>query len=498
MPSLLRDGAVLQAGVPVCLRGSAAPGAPVDVGFDGEAVRTRADKDGHWQACLGPLPSGGPRTLTVRVEGRESCTVRELFVGEVWVCSGQSNMEFPLAGAEGGAEAAASAADPLLRLFMVPKRVSEAPQAGIGEAAWEPATAASASRFSAFGYWFGARLRRELGVPVGLVQAAVGNTPGEAWVPARLLEHDEDFTPILERWRRSLAAYPDAPGAYAKAFAEWDRQADRAEREGRPIPGAFPKLVGPGHPWTPGGLLNGMVAPLASYPVRGVIWSQGAAAPERAFQYRKLFRLLIREWRRQWAADDLWFLFAQEAAFGPRRDEPGEHSWAELREAQQMALAEPNTAMAVALDCGDEKDIHPKRKRPVADRLALAALARAYGRQIAWSGPVFRAMRLEGNRARLQFDHAADGLATRDGGPLKGFAVSPGATGFLSGNRGFVWADARIEGREVMVSSPRVPLPAAVRYAWAQNPDANLVNSAGLPAAPFRTDAYPGVTVGNR
>jgi sialate O-acetylesterase len=228
-----------------------------------------------------------------------------------------------------------------------------------------------------------------------------------------------------------------------------------------------------------------------------VIWSQGAAAPERAFQYRSLFRALIREWRRAWGVEDLPFLFVQEAAFGPRRDEPGEHSWAELREAQAMALSEPNTAMAVALDCGEAANIHPRRKIPVAERLALAARAIAYGEPLEWSGPRYRGMTVEGAGIRVRFDHAAGGLATADGAAPRGFAVSAGAGSTDAGNRGFTWAGARIEGRDVVVSSPAVPHPVAVRYAWAQNPDANLINAAGLPAAPFRSDDWPGVTVHN-
>ena len=497
-PLLLTDRAVLQAGVEIPLLGAARPRTEVRVALAGQRASGVADAEGRWRMTLGPFPPGGPHTLVLDRSDEASLTLRDLLVGEVWVCAGQSNMEFPLKDAEGAKEALAGSDRPRMRLFNVAHRVCDAPRADLPGGAWEVCGPGTAASFSAVGYFFGAHLQDELGVPVGLIEAAVGATPGEAWMPLEALAADADLQPILDRRRRSLEVYPDPQGTYEKAFAEWDRVADQAERQGRPIPGAHPKLIGPEHPWTPAGLFNGMIAPLTSYPVRGVIWYQGEAAPERAYQYRKLFRVLIRSWRQAWGRTEMPFLFVQAPAFGPRRSQPCEHSWAELREAQQMALAEANTAMAVAIDCGGEKNIHPARKKPLGDRLALAARAKAYGQEIVWSGPLFRGMAVEGSRVRLRFDHAAGGLRTSDGRPPRGFAVSGGATDFSAGNRNFVWAQARIQGNEVLVQSPRVPMPQAVRYAWAQNPDCNLVNAQGLPAAPFRTDDYPGVTVANR
>lgn len=498
LPAILSENAVVQRGVDLPVGGSASPGERVRLTFRGHHVATVAGSEGRWRVRLGPFEAGGPDELVVETGGRAK-TVRNVLVGDVWLCAGQSNMAQALRDTEGGEAEAARAEPSGVRLFTVPRRVAAAPcEEFNGGASWAICSPDSVSGFSAVGHYFGKHLHRELGVPIGLVQAAVGATPGESWVSMSVLESDEDYGPILERWRRSLADHPDPDGAYGRAFAQWDRQADLAEREGRPIPGAHPKLIGPGHPWTPAGLFNGMIAPLTSFPIRGVIWYQGAAAPDRAFQYRKLFRALIRDWRRAWRQGDFPFLFGQEAGFGPRRAEPTEHSWAELREAQAMALAEPNTAMAVAIDLGEEKNIHPLRKKPLGDRLALAARARVYGHDVCWSGPVFRAMTREGGRLRLCFHHACGGLRTSDGRPPLGFALSGGAVGFSSGNRGFVWAQAKIEGDEVLVWSDEAPHPVAVRYAWAQNPDCNLVNAAGLPAAPFRTDAWPGVTVSNR
>ena len=496
---LLQDHAVIQAGVPLPIAGTAGPGQEVAVSLRARRVAARADEAGRWQLVLPALPAGGPETMTIAAPAGASLTLRDLMIGEVWLCAGQSNMAFPLREADGAEEAIRQADRPELGLITAPRRVATEPRRDLEQGcSWRASGPESAAAFSALGYFFGARLNAELKTPVGLIMAAIGDTPAEAWLARKALESDPDYAPILDRARRALEVYPDPEKTYARAFAEWDRAADLAEREGRPIPGAHPVLIGPGHPWTPGGLFNGMIAPLLAHPIRGVAWCQGEAAPERAFQYRKLFRLLIRTWRAAWQLGDFPFLFVQAAAFGPRREQPGEHSWAELREAQQMGLREPNTAMVVALDCGDARAIHPRKKQPVGERLALAAQARVYGRDLAWSGPLFREMKIEGRQVRLLFDHAAQGLRTSDGRPPRGFALSPGAADFTRGDRGFRWAEGRIAGPEVVVESAGVPRPMAARYAWAQNPDCNLVNSAGLPAVPFRTDAYPGITDANR
>lgn len=433
------DHMVLQRDVPLTLKGDASPGADIRVSIDGHTAQTRSDAHGRWQVRCGPLPACESATLTVALEPCDALPACE----------------------------------------------------------WAPCTPESAAPFSAVGYYFGRALREAVGALIGLVLAAVGETPCEAWMSRATLEVEPAYAPIFDRWRESLALYPDPDGTRAKAFARWDREADAAERAGRHIPGPHPRLTGPGDKWTPGGLFNGMILPLTGCPIRGVAWYQGAGAPDRAYQYRSLFRGLIRDWRAAWGQGDFPFLFVQEPGFGPKREEPCEHSWAELREAQAMALAEPDTAMAVSIDTGDVTDIHPVVKKPVGDRLALAARAVAYGEDLPHSGPVFRKMQKEGDAVRLHFDHVYDGLRTSDGGPLIGFAVSAGTETFEYGNRGFEWAEARIEGDAVVVRAAEVADPVAVRYAWAQNPDCNLVNSVDLPAAPFRTDDWPGVTVHN-
>ena len=496
---LLTDHAVLQRDRPIAITGTTHPGARVTASFRAAKAQTAADPTGHFFLELGPFVAGGPDDLYLSAAGDSEIRIRNILIGDVWVCAGQSNMEMALQEADGGPAAAAAAQHPALRLFRVPNRTMLEPQLTLPtEAAWRVCEPAAASEFSAIGYYFAKHLLPTIGVPVGLVQATVSNTPGEAWVPRPVLLAQPEYRPILDRWQAALAAWPDEAGTYPAAFARWDRETDQAEQEGRLIPGAHPKLIGPGHPWTPAGLWNAMVFPLTGFPIRGVLWYQGAGAPERADQYRSLFRHLIRAWRAAWGQGDFPFLYLQEANFGPRRTAPGEHSWAELREAQSQALAEPNTAMGVALDVGEEKNIHPLRKEPLGERLALAARALVYGQSVAWSSPFFQSVRFEGRYARVRFAPAGGGLRTTDGAPPRGFAISAGATDFQAGNRGFEWAETRIEGDTVVAWSDRISSPQAVRYAWAQNPDVNLVNQAGLPAAPFRTDDWPGVTVNNQ
>ncbi|MCE9591797.1 MAG: hypothetical protein K8S99_14880 [Planctomycetes bacterium] len=496
-PTLLSDHAVWQRDRMLPILGDGTPGAAVSLTFRGKTWTTRADAHGKWGLCIGPFNAGGPGDVTLSIEGGPATVTRDVLVGDVWVCSGQSNMVMALRHSEGGEEEMSRATRGDIRLMTIPNAVADAPAPLTPEARWRRCSPEVAGDFSAVGYWFGLRLAESLGVPIGLIQAAVGATPAESWTPRYVMEGHHELRPIMARWRQSLADFPDPEKRYEQAFKQWDHDADLAEREGRPIPGPHPKLIPPGHPWTPAGLFHGMIAPLTSTPIRGVAWYQGAGAPDRGFQYRMLFRELIRAWRWWWHDPAMPFLFVQEAEFGPRRDQPCEHSWAELREAQAMALAEPSTAMAVGLGTGDATDVHPKCKRPLGERLALAARAVVYGENIPHTGPVLESMSVEGDRLRLRFKNTHGGLRTSDNQPPRGFAVSPGCDDFTKGNRNFVWADARIEGDDLILHAPSVPHPVATRHAWAQNPDSNLTDSTGLPAAPFRTDDWPGVTVSN-
>ena len=245
--------------------------------------------------------------------------------------------------------------------------------------------------------------------------------------------------------------------------------------------------VSPFNPNQPTVLFNAMIQPLIPFTIRGAIWYQGESNAGRAFQYRKLFRTMIEDWREQWDQGNFPFIYVQLANYLRRNDLPVEDSWAELREAQTMALQEPHTGMAVTIDIGDARDIHPGNKQEVGRRLALNALAWVYNQDVPYSGPIYKSMEIRGNRIVLSFDHVLDGLGTSDGGPLKGFSI-------CGADRTFVWAEATIVNDKIEVTAPGISEPVAVRYAWSSNPACNLLNSAGLPASPFRTDHFKGIT----
>jgi sialate O-acetylesterase len=303
---------------------------------------------------------------------------------------------------------------------------------------------------------------------------------------------DQPVEPILARYKQAVANYPQAMIKYKEDLEKWNEAAAKAKAEGQPAPGGRPSApLGPGHPHSPAGLYNAMIAPLTPYTVCGAIWYQGESNAGRAYQYRELFPTMIKSWWDSWGQGDFPFLFVQLANYMKVKEEPDDSAWAELREAQTMTLDMPNTGMAVIIDIGEADNIHPKNKQDVGKRLALWALANTYGVDVVCSGPLYRSMEMDGNKIVLHFDHCRGGLLAKDGEPLKGFAIA-------GEDRKFVWADATIQGDTVVVSSEAVADPIAVRYAWADNPICNLYNKAGLPASPFRTDAWPGVTINSK
>ena len=453
--ALFGDHMVLQCEKPIRVWGSSGPGASVSVSLwnAGVAGEPRllaegaglADDRGAWDVRLAAQPPGGPYEL--RIAGESDSVFRDVWLGEVWICSGQSNMEWPVRQAKDAEAEIAGADHPGIRLFQTPRRAAPVPETHV-EAEWRTCSPESVAGFSAVGYSFGRALHERIDRPVGLIQAAWGGTPAEAWTAPASLRDDPDFAEILVR---------------------------------KPRHGS----------WAPSALFHGMIAPLTRYGIRGVIWYQGESNADRAWQYRRLFPAMIRSWREAFRQGDIPFLFVQLANFKARAEQPGESEWAELREAQTRALSLPRTGMAVTIDIGEADDIHPRNKQEVGRRLALAAMPAAYGKEVASSGPRYRAMEIDGSRVRVFFRAVADGLRTSDGEEPRGFALA-------GADRVFHWASAVVEGRSVVVESPEVQEPVAVRYAWADNPDANLANAAGLPAAPFRTDDWPGVTIGRR
>jgi sialate O-acetylesterase len=627
---LFGDHVVLQRDVRFPVWGWTTPGARVNVSMRGREATVLADARGRWTARLGPFDAGGPFTLTVK--GPQSVTLNDVLVGDVWLASGQSNMEMGITQVNDAQAEVAHADYPQIRLFAVPKVAATSPRDTVN-ARWLVCNPTNVvvggwGGFSAVAYFFGRRLHKELGVPIGLIHSSWGGTAAEGWVSAERLSTMHEFLPAVNNLDKAWADSTKPPAEYDKELEEWwakndpgsaagmtwaDSSLDASgwkrmrlpqfwedaglpgydgvvwfrrtfelprEWEGHDLmlslgpvddrdttyvngvrvgslsqwdaprsyrvsasllkhgantiavrvldtgvgggiygkpeqlkiePAEGPKAVPVSlagewsyrasialgelrtQPPQQGGndfsvpeiRYNGMIAPLLPFAIKGAIWYQGETNVGRAPQYERIMSLLIRDWRERFQVGDFPFLIVQLANYLERRDAPADSDWARLREAQlHVSRNVPHSGLAVAIDIGDAKDIHPKDKQDVGTRLALDALANVYGREMEYSGPVYRSVKVEGDKLRLSFDHAYGGLVARDGGRLTGFA--------LAGKDGrFVWADAVIEGKDVLVSSPEVKRPTAARYAWADNPACNLYNRAGLPASPFRTDDLP-------
>jgi sialate O-acetylesterase len=490
LPAIIGDNMVLQQDQKATIWGWADPGEEVLVAVSWHNMKwaVTANRSGKWVYKMNPPKAGGPYEMTL--SGRNTITIKNILVGEVWVCSGQSNMQMTVQSSNNATEEIAAADYPNIRLFTVQRKVAQEPQKDC-EGSWSLCSPQTVPGFSAVAYFFGRELRQRLNVPVGLIHTSWGGTPSEAWTRRGVLKSDTDFRPILERYDDAIKKYPEASKQYEQRVEQWKQAAQKAKAEGKNPPRRPRAPFGPGHPHSPSGLYNAMIAPLIPYGIQGAIWYQGESNAGRAYQYRKLFPAMIKNWRADWEQGDFPFLFVQLANFRAVKPDPNESDWAELREAQLMTLAVPNTGMATIIDIGDAVDIHPKNKQDVGKRLALWALAETYGKEIVYSGPLYKSMEVRGNQIVLHFDHVGGGLVAGGGEPLKGFAVA-------GADRKFVWADAKIEGDKVVVSSGQVSEPVAVRYAWADNPVCNLYNKEKLPASPFRTDRWPGVTVDAR
>jgi len=478
------DNMVLQQGQPLPVWGWADDGEVITVRFRGQTASATA-LNGKWSLRLHSVKAGGPDTFTVSSKSR-TVKFTNVLVGEVWVCSGQSNMQWPMTASFEPEADIASATNTLIRLLPVPRVKSDAPSV-VMKSAWRVCSPDAVKNFSAVGYYFGRDLQKARRVPVGLIESDWGGSPAEAWMSREALE-------INPRYQKEiLDAYPAAEQAWREAIAAFDKEAQaaslakaEAQKANKPVEKPFTKQP-PWKPWKPSELYNGMIAPLIPYAIKGAIWYQGESNAGKAHQYRTLFPDMIRCWRRDWGQSDFTFLAVQLAPFMPIKDEPAESTWAELREAQLLSTKVlPKVGMAVITDVGDSKDIHPKKKQPVGERLALAARGIAYGEKVEFSGPVYRSLKVEGGKAILSFDHVGKGLEARDGA-LRGFAI-------CGADQKFVWANAEIVGNTVVVNSPQVIQPVAVRYGWADCPVVNLWNKDGLPATPFRTDDFPMTT----
>jgi len=494
LPSVFSDHMVLQQKQPIPVWGWAHAGDKVLVQFKGQEKSVNAGGDGRWKVRLDAVDaSAEPALFTVRA-GDAVITLSDVLVGEVWVCSGQSNMDWSMSRSKDARQEIAAANYPNIRLFKVARKSIPEPQVDC-EGSWSRCHSDLAAGFSAVGFFFGRQLHTTLQVPVGLIHTAWGGTPSEGWTRRGAIEVDESMKPLLDRWDQMVQDKKDGvlEKRHQERIAKWKESKAKAEAENKPVPRQPRKQSNPENaPGRPGNLYNGMIAPLIPFAIKGAIWYQGEANQSRAFQYRTLFPMLIKNWRDDWEQGEFPFYYVQIANFLSQNDEPMESSWAEVREAQSMAMDKlEHVGQAVIIDIGMARDIHPKNKQDVGKRLARWALVKDYGHDFVHTGPIFDRMEIKGNKAILSFKEVGSGLMAWDRQQLSGFAVA-------GEDKKFVWATAKIKGRDtVEVWCDAVPSPLAVRYGWADNPDANLFNREELPACPFRTDDWPGITVNN-
>ncbi len=636
---IFSDNMVLQQKKKCPVWGTADPGGQVTVLFDNQKRETVVGINGQWKVELSPKKAGGPFELTIL--GKDTLRFKNVMVGEVWICSGQSNMQWSVKGSANAEEEINSANFPDIRLFSVERNVSPEPIEQIYTDGWQECSPNTILDFSAVGYFFGRDLYKSLNVPIGLIHTSWGGTPAEAWTSQSMLKTLPDYLEKVQfieanmdslkgiysnylqdksgwkmaqqKWRENLLKLEADKRSNQTAWyvpeldiSDWKKMSvpklweqqglenfngfvwfrryveipedwgntdlilnmgpiDDDEitwfngtqigqtngynknriykvpaslvKKGKNVitvqvldtggGGGFwgedslyhlnigtdrsIKLTGewnykvslkladvpksirrPGSPsGKPSFLYNAMIYPLIPYSFQGAIWYQGESNAGRAYQYRSLFPAMITDWRESWKQGDFPFLFVQLANYMKVKSEPAEAAWAELREAQTMALSLQNTGMAVIIDIGEADDIHPRNKQDVGKRLALNARKTVYGEKVPFSGPMYKNMKIKNNKIFLNFDFVYEGLQTKGDGKLKGFAIA-------GADRKFYWAEAEIKGKQVVVSSPKVESPIAVRYGWASNPVCNLYNSAGLPTSPFRTDDWQGITFGKK
>ena len=476
LPKILSSHMVVQRDLPVHVWGTAAPGETVSVSFRDETRSTIADRIGQWTIFLNPGAAGGPFAMKVQgtaapgsgVANESPIELTDVLVGDVWIASGQSNMEFPMSRAATAAQDLPHADNSQIRLLMVNKRASPYAEPDLDTNGWTASTPETAKDFSAVAWYFARDLLQREHVPMGVIDATWGGTVAESWLRLTAIGEDASLAPLLisrgkmtdHEFLGRLEA-KDEPALIAEAKAQ-----------GKPEP-KFPWHP-PLESWGPGLLWNGMIAALTPFPIRGAIWYQGESnsALERAPLYNHIFRAMIEDWRREWAIGNFPFLYVQISNF---KSTPLE-DWALLRDQQLKTLEVANTAMAVTIDIGNPDDVHPTDKLDVGLRLARGARALSYGEKVEYNGPLFRQATPEGRAIRAWFDHAK-GLTTK-GEEVTGFEVA-GADGK------FFAATAHIEGESVIALSPDVPRPRFVRYGWANSPQCSLFNGEGLPASPF-------------
>lgn len=487
------NNGILQREKPVPIWGWAQPGETVTVAFRGQKQSATANASGRWQVILAPMAvetEGSPLTISGS-QSDNSLELTNIVVGDVWFCSGQSNMAWTVQRSDNAAEELAAADYPLIRYLRVEDHSAAEPQERISGNTWRATTPGTdyagdnptISRVhSAVAYFFARDMFNETGVPIGLIVSARGGTPIESWMSLSSMQASPWWKSIESAWQERLDHYPRQVALYEQRLAEWEQEAAAAEARGEKPPTAprSPEVI-PGGRFMPAGLYNGMVYPIFPMAIRGILWYQGESNAGRHQAYAELFPRMIQQWRSAFGQGDVPFYFVQLANFIVRRD-GSEESWAFLREAQMEALSLPNTGVAIAVDVGDPNDVHPGNKQAVGNRLARLALAKLEGRDIEWSGPVAESITFDGDTASVTFTHA-DGLHLGQESP-SGFTLA-------GSDKEFHPATATVSGNTIHLRAAGVTSPVAVRYAWNNNPPAPLYNGAGLPASPFRSDDWP-------
>ncbi len=471
LPTIFSDHMVLQADKPVNIWGKADAGEKVVIEFLGKTYNTQADAEGKWKTALDASPKGGPTTLKVNDR-----VINDVLVGEVWLASGQSNMQFTVMNALNAKDEMAAATNKEIREYSVPKDSADLPKDDVPGARWVVSDPKAVGTFSAVAYFFARDINKSLQTPVGIIHSSWGGSPVEGWMSPESLS-DPAFATVRQRWADLLKIYPAKQKKYDEDMVAWKEAVKQDPKAKRP-----PPAIGPASQHKLSGPYNGMIKPLIPYTFRGMLWYQGEANVPRGETYSALFKTFIPQMRQDFGQGDFPFYFVMLANLGPYNST--NFAMPFLRESQAAALSLPQTGMAVATDVGEDKNIHPINKQEVGKRLALIALANAYGKGGEFSGPILQESTVDGGGMKLAFTHA-DGMTLKPARPDKKSFELAGA------DKVFHPATATVEGDTIIVTSPQVTAPVALRYAFAANPDLIVYNAAGLPAPPFRTDTWP-------
>ena len=494
LPAIIGDNMVLQQKQTNPLWGWDTPGTEVTVKFAGQTKTAKADADGKWTVKLDPVPANA-KPATISIKGSSAKELQNVLVGEVWICSGQSNMQWNVGSCWDADLEIASAKHPNIRLISVPQVGTQEPQKDFN-GSWKECSPETVGGFSAVGFFYGRVLHKILDVPVGLINNAWGGSAAEAWVRRDLLEKDPRFKLLMANTKNNetFLSSDAAKKKFEADLANWKKQADEAKKAGKPFTIRAPRspdswLTGNARP---GNIYNGVLLPTIGYGIKGAIWYQGESNAGRAYEYASLFPFMIQDWRTEWKQGDFPFYWVQLADFMAEKTDAEQataSSWAELRESQTKTQnAIPNGGQAVIIDLGEANDIHPKNKRDVAERLARWALVKDYGMKLPYRSPEFKSAEFTGGKAIVTLDTFGGTLRTVDVSEVKGFVV-------CGEDKKWTWADAKIIGRDKLeVSAKGVAKPVAVRYAWSDNPVCNLLTTDGLPVTPFRSDDFEMLT----